>query len=150
MKKLYHLYNENFEITHAEFFNDGEHPENAVFVEGVNFIKPMFNPETNEVFEGATTEEIEQANKLVVPETITAIPFFVQLELMGITESDVINKIETLHQAEILNDQQRVEALVSVRRANTFERNHHFISLIANAFEISQEQVDTIFINGNL
>jgi hypothetical protein len=62
MKKLYHLYNENFEITHAEFFIDGEHPENAVFVEGVNFMKPMFNPETNEVFEGATTEEIEQLN----------------------------------------------------------------------------------------
>ena len=86
---------------------------------------------------------------IVVPETITAIPFFVQLELMGITESDVINKIETLHQAEILNDQQRVEALVSVRRANIFERNHPFISLIANAFEISQKQVDQIFINGN-
>jgi len=86
---------------------------------------------------------------IVVPETITAIPFFVQLELMGITEIDVINKIETLHQAEILNDQQRVEALVSVRRANIFERNHPFISLIANAFEISQKQVDQIFINGN-
>jgi hypothetical protein len=112
-----------------------------------SFIKPRLLNES--WVESATQEEIEQAKRLNIPETITAIPFFVQLELMGITESDVINKIETLHQAEILNDQQRVEALVSVRRANIFERNHPFISLIANAFEISQKQVDQIFINGN-
>lgn len=64
MKKLYHLYNEIFEITHAQFFNEGEQPEKAVYVENCNFIKPMVNPETLEVYEGTTPEEIaEQQTK---------------------------------------------------------------------------------------
>jgi hypothetical protein len=61
MKKLYHLYNENFEITHAQIFEVGKQPANAVYVEIMNFIKPMVNPETKEVYEGATAEEIEQS-----------------------------------------------------------------------------------------
>lgn len=60
MRKLYHLYNENFEITHAQFFIEGEQPENAIYIENCNFIKPMVNPTTKEVYEGATPEEIEE------------------------------------------------------------------------------------------
>lgn len=63
MKKLYHLYNENLEITHAEFFEEGQQPENAVFVEVINFVKPMFNPTTLEVYEGATPEELSNVNQ---------------------------------------------------------------------------------------
>jgi hypothetical protein len=61
MKKIYHLYNENFEITHAQTFEVGKQPANAVYIELMDFIKPMVNPETKEVYEGATPEEI--ANK---------------------------------------------------------------------------------------
>lgn len=57
---IYYLYNENFEITHARFFNEGEQPENAIFIEVMDFIKPKINPITKEVYEGATPEEIEQ------------------------------------------------------------------------------------------
>lgn len=65
MKKLYHIYNENFEITHAEFHIEGQQPENSVFVEVMNFIKPMVNQTTKEVYEGATQEEIaEQENQI--------------------------------------------------------------------------------------
>lgn len=60
MKKLYHLYNEIFEITHAQFFEENQQPENAVFVETMNFIKPKINIITKEVYEGATTDEILQ------------------------------------------------------------------------------------------
>ena len=58
--KLYHLYNENFEITHAQFFVNGEQPENAIYIENCNFIKPKVNPTTFEVYEGATPKEIEE------------------------------------------------------------------------------------------
>jgi hypothetical protein len=58
MKKLYHLYNEIFEITQAQFFIEGEQPNNAIYVENMNFIKPMYNQDTGEVYEGATPEEI--------------------------------------------------------------------------------------------
>ena len=60
MKKLYHLYNEKFEITHAQIFEEGQQPNNAVYVELMNFIKPKVNPETLEVYEGATPEEIAE------------------------------------------------------------------------------------------
>lgn len=60
MKKLYHIYNENFEITHAQFFIEGEQPSNAVYVENMSFSKPLVNPETLEVYEGATPEEIAE------------------------------------------------------------------------------------------
>ena len=61
--KLYHIYNENFEITSAQFFEEGEQPENAVFVQNCNYIKPMVNPDTLEIYEGATPEEIAELNK---------------------------------------------------------------------------------------
>ena len=57
-RKLYHIYNENFEITHAEYFEEGSQPENAVYVENCSFIKPMFNPTTLEVYEGANAQDI--------------------------------------------------------------------------------------------
>ena len=71
MKKLYHIYNEFFEITHAQFFIEGEQPENAVFIENYNFIKGIVNPTTKEVYEGSTPEEIatKQAESLKQKET---------------------------------------------------------------------------------
>lgn len=60
MNKLYHLYNSGFEITHAQFFIEGEQPENAVYIEVCNFIKPMVNPSTLEIYEGSTPEEIAE------------------------------------------------------------------------------------------
>ena len=59
-RKLYHIYNENLEITHAEYFEEGTQPENAVFVENCSFIKPMVNPTTLEVYEGATLEDLDE------------------------------------------------------------------------------------------
>ena len=112
-----------------------------------SFFKPIFK--NGDFLEGATPEEIAEFNKVQVPEKIGAIPFLVQLELMGINESAIVSKIDFLHQNGILSDQQKIEALISVKRATIFERNHPFIALIANAFEISKERVDQIFINVN-
>ena len=60
MLKPYHIHNENFEITHAQVFEEGTQPENAVYIEYCDFIKPMFNPETKAVYEGASQEEINE------------------------------------------------------------------------------------------
>ena len=59
-RKLYHIYDENLEITHAEYFEEGSQPENAVFVENCSFTKPMVNPTTLEVYEGASKVEINE------------------------------------------------------------------------------------------
>lgn len=103
----------------------------------------------SEFIEGATLEEIEELNKPIIPEIISVIPFLVQLELMGITENDIIEKINELHQAEIINNQEKIEALISIKRATKFERNHPFIALISASFNVSSKQLDQIFINGN-
>lgn len=73
MKKLYHLYNGNLEITHAEYFEEGTQPENAVFVENCSFTKPMVNPETLEVYEGASSQYISD---LKSPEYLTKLQLY--------------------------------------------------------------------------
>jgi len=91
MKTLYHLYNENFEITNAQFFEEGQQPENAVFVEQtIDFVKPKYNPITNEVFEAATTEEIEQKKQIEI-EKLKAMQF----EELSTTDWYVIRKMDT-------------------------------------------------------
>ena len=70
MKKLYHLYNSEFEITEAQFFEEGTQPENAVYIEFCNFKKPMFNPTTSEVYEAATPKEIAQSKKSIYLERL--------------------------------------------------------------------------------
>lgn len=72
-RKLYHIYNENLEITHAEYFEEGSQPENAVFVENCSFTKPMVNPETLEVYEGASSQDI---SNLKSPEYLTKLQFY--------------------------------------------------------------------------
>jgi hypothetical protein len=57
MKTLYHLYNSEFIIKNAEYFNLGQQPKNAVYVENMSFIKPMFNADTLQVYEGAIQED---------------------------------------------------------------------------------------------
>lgn len=63
MKKLYHLFDEEYWITHAEFFTEGEEPDNAVYIENYIFIKGRVNPVTKEVYEAATNEDIENHNQ---------------------------------------------------------------------------------------
>ena len=113
-----------------------------------NFVKPIV--ENDAIIEGATPEEIAELNRPIIPNEITVIPFFVQLELMGITEQNIIDKIVQLHKLGILTDAQKIEALISVKRATKFERSHPFITIIAQAFSIPENKIDEIFINGNL
>ena len=72
-RKLYHIYNENFEIIHAEYFEEGTKPENAVFIENCSFIEPMVNPETLEVYEGATSQDISD---LKTPDYLTKLQLY--------------------------------------------------------------------------
>lgn len=98
MKKLYHIYNENFEIIHAQFFEEGEQPENAIFIEVMDFIKPMINPQTLEIYEGASPEEIAEANRAKVPESISQMKLRKQLILSGISIASIDALIQSLPQ----------------------------------------------------
>lgn len=144
MEKLYHLYNENFEITHAQFFIEGEQPENAIYIEVNNFIKAKVNPETLEVYEGATPEEIEEANKVKVPESISQMKLRKQLILSGISIASIDAMIQSLPEPN--------KSLIYTmwEYAVVFDRNNPELNQMASALEVTQEQLDDIFINGNL
>ncbi|MQP63369.1 hypothetical protein GFJ99_11750 [Flavobacterium sp. LMO6] len=126
-------------IVYRVYNDNGGYTEFAEEPQGVNF-EIIYK----------TLEEISDANKPIIPDTISVIPFFVQLELMGITEQDIVDKIIELHQLGILSNKEKIEALISVKRATKFERSHPFIGIVAQAFNISESQVDEIFINGNI
>lgn len=144
MKKLYHIYNENFEITHAQFFNEGQQPSNAVYVENMNFIKPIVNSETLEVYEGATPEEIAEANSAKVPESISQMKLRKQLILSGISIASIDSLIQTLPQPN------RDLIYTMWEYAVVFDRNNQELNAMAEMLGVSQEQLDDIFINGNL
>jgi hypothetical protein len=144
MKKLYHLYNENFEITHAQFFIEGQQPSNAVYVENMNFIKPMVNPENLEVYEGATPEEIAEANRAKVPESISQMKLRKQLILSGISIASIYDLIQTLPQPN------RDLIYTMWEYAVVFDRSNPELNAMAGMLGITQEQLDYIFINGNL
>ena len=141
MRKLYHLYNSDFEIIEAQYFEEGSQPENAVYIEFCNFLKPMFNPTTLEVYEGATPEEIAEANKPIVPSIITARQLRLQLVLNGFN----LNTIDLI--IDSLPEPNKSIARVSWEYATTFERGHQMLSLIAQQIGITETELDTIFIN---
>jgi hypothetical protein len=54
----YLVYNDTYEITHAQNFES----QNSIPFISNDFVKPKYNPEKKEVYEGATTAEILQIN----------------------------------------------------------------------------------------
>lgn len=149
MRKLYHIYNENFEITHAQFFEEGEQPINAVYVELMNFIKPMVTPETLVVYEGATPEEIEIANKPIVPCSISRMRLKLELFERGITVEEIAETINTIPNA-LFSEFEKQKALIKFQEATSYDRYNADLNLVATLMGLSQEDLDSIFINGNL
>ena len=140
MKKLYHLYNETFEITHAQFFSEGEQPNNTIFIEVCNFLKPMVNPETLEVYEGATPEEIAEANKPIVPQQARSMNFRLVLIQNGISMQSVYDLIDSLPTP------QNELAYQMFEYATHYDRNNTMVNILAQMMNISQEQLDDFFI----
>ena len=80
---------------------------------------------------------------------ITAIQFFSQLLLEGITETAIRETIDYLVANEQLPLIDGELAKIALIKANVFERNNPFISVIGLAFNKTSEQLDTIFINAS-
>lgn len=140
MKKLYHIYNENFEITHAQFFEEGQQTENAIFIETCNFIKPIVSPQTLEVYEGATPEEIAELNKPIVPQTARSMNFRLVLIQNGISMQSVYDLIDSLPTP------QNQLAYQMFEYATHYDRNNAMVNGLAQMMGISQDQLDDFFI----
>jgi len=109
--------------------------------EELEYISLMFDFATNKYYEGATAEEIAEANKLIVPSIITARQLRLQLVLNGFN----LNTIDLI--IDSLPEPNKSIAKVSWEYATTFEREHQMLGLIAQQIGITETELDTIFIN---
>jgi hypothetical protein len=112
-----------------------------------NFINPTWNG--SEWIEGATPEEIAELNKPIVPQTISAMRLKLQLFDMGITDEDIFEDIDSIPES-MFSATDKEKAKIKYKTATSFERTNGELNFIATMEGLTQEQVDEIFINGNL
>ena len=96
-----------------------------------------------------TPEEIAEANKPIVPQTISAMRLKLQLFDMGITDQDIFDDIDSVPES-MFSTADKEKAKIMYKTATTFERTNGELNLVATMEGLTQEQVDEIFINGNL
>ena len=101
-----------------------------------------------EWIEGATPEEIAEANKPKVPEEISAMRLMLQLFDMGITDQDIFDDIDSISDT-MFSIAEKEKAKIKYKTATTFERTNGELNFVATMEGLTQEQVDEIFINGN-
>lgn len=112
-----------------------------------SFINPIWNGA--EWIEGATPEEIAEANKPIVPEEISAMRLKLQLFDMGITDQDIFDDIDSIPDT-MFSFAEKEKAKIKYKTAVTFQRTNGELNFVATMEGLTQEQVDEIFINGNL
>ena len=112
-----------------------------------SFLFPKWNG--TEYYEGATPEEIAEANKPIVPQTISAMRLKLQLFDMGITDQDIFEDIDSIPEV-MFSTADKEKAKIMYKTATSFERTDGKLNFVATMEGLTQEQVDEIFINGNL
>jgi hypothetical protein len=121
--------------------------ENEILVNELvteNFVSAFYNFETKDFYEGATPEEILEANKPIVPEVITRRQFKIALAVLGKNENDILNGINQLPEPT------RTIALISYTEAGTFERSNPELIFVGKTFlQMTDEQIDNVFTIGS-
>lgn len=90
--------------------------------------------------ENATLEQIADFNKPKVPDSVKSIAFMSALELIGITNTMVLQFIETL------TPPMNIFVKHSFERATFFERQSPFIPMVGQAFNKTDAELDNVFI----
>ena len=106
------------------------------------FVSPFFDFQSNSYYEGATSEEI--ASMIVVPDSISQMKLRKQLVLSGISIASIDALIQSLPQPN------RDLIYTMWEYAVVFDRHNPELNAMAQMLEITQQQLDEIFINGNL
>lgn len=135
-------------LTGNEYYNGILIPQddtNELFQQRCDFLE---NGGQFEIIE-STPEEIAEANKPKVPEEISAMRLKLQLFDMGITDQDIFEDIDSIPDF-MFSTADKEKAKIMYKTAVTFERTNGELNFIATMEGLSQEQVDEIFINGNL
>ena len=135
-------------LTGNEYYNGILIPQddtNELFQQRCDFLE---NGGQFEIIE-STPEEIAEANKPIVPEEISAMRLKLQLFDMGITDQDIFDDIDSIPDT-MFSFAEKEKAKIKYKTAVTFERTNGELNFIATMEGLTQEQVDEIFINGNL
>jgi len=94
-----------------------------------------------------TAEEIEAYNRNLIPKSISRMKFIIQIFITtGIKYEDIVLFITNLN----FDESQKYVILTRLRSATHFDRNSSDLGMIAQMMGITSEQLDEIFINGNL
>ena len=139
----------NSEGFHIESFNDNREISQDYFIiekviQSNDFIKLSWNFITLEWIEGATTEEIEEARRLKIPDPISRMRLKMQLIRMGISLGSILDAI-----GQISDEMQRDLTFTMWNDAVTFDRYDPQLNAMASMMGITQDQLDYIFIEGN-
>ncbi len=109
-----------------------------------NFYKRKWDFVNKIWVEGATTEEIAEASKPIVPESISQMKLRKQLILSDISIASIDALIQSLPQPN------RDLIYTMWEYAVIFDRNNPELNAMAKMLNITQQQLDEIFIKGNL
>jgi hypothetical protein len=131
-----------YSVTEITTLQDNEIAVDELLTE--NFVSAFYNFENKEFYEGATVEEIAEANKPIVPEIITRRQFKIALAVLGKNENDILNGINQLPEPT------KTIALISYTEAGTFERTNPELIFVGKTFlQMTDKQIDNIFVIGS-
>ena len=104
-----------------------------------NLYKPFWNG--SEWIEGATEDEILEANKSIIPEIVSRRQFKIALSVLGYNEENILNGINQLP------DPNKTIARISYTESGTFERNAPDLIFVAKTFlAMTDEEIDNVFL----
>jgi len=104
-----------------------------------NLVKPYFNFDTREFYEGATQQEIDEANKSIVPNEVQLWRIRTILKLL---EMEQVVEVAL----NSLPEPTKTSALYIWNYGTTVERNSQTILLLQSVLGLTDAQTDDIFI----
>ena len=109
--------------------------------EELEYISLMFDFATNKYYEGATPEEIAESEKEIVPEKVEKSNFKLALIKVGISTSVITEAIYAMP-ASLQKD----KIIILWEDTDVFYRKDESLNEMAPSFNITQEQLDQLFI----
>jgi len=104
-----------------------------------SYVKPYFNFETRTFYEGATQEEINEANRALVPQEVQLWRIRTIIKLLQL-ETQIENAIDAMPEPT------KTAATYIWKYGTTVERSSQTILLLQSAIQLTDEQVDDLFI----
>jgi len=107
-----------------------------------NFVSAYYNFESKDFFEGATVEEIAEYQRSLVPQEVQLWKIRTVISLMGLKETieNVMNNLEEPTKSAALNIWNYGTAI---------DRNSQTVLMIQSILQMTEVEVDNIFIQAN-